>query len=123
MLPRAELDVEAAVAAVRPVCDDVRSRGAAAVRAYTARFDDVDLPRTVVPRSALASALAELDPEVVAALREAARRARLVHEAQIPQDSVTYVAEGSSVTERYVPVARAGIYVPEIGRASCRERV
>src|SRR5262245_39864637 len=112
MLPRAELDVEAAVAAVRPVCDDVRSRGAAAVRAYTARFDDVDLATTVVPRSALASALAELDPAVVAALREAARRARLVHETQVPQDSATYVAEGSSVTERYVPVARAGVYVP-----------
>ena len=112
MLPRAELDVEAAVAAVRPICQDVRSRGAEAVRAYTARFDGVDLPTTVVPRSALANALAALDPAVAAALREAARRARLVHEAQVPQDSVTYVAEGSSVTERYVPVARAGVYVP-----------
>jgi histidinol dehydrogenase len=112
LLPRAELDVEAAVAAVRPICDDVRGRGAEAVRAYTARFDGVDLPTTIVPRSALADALAALDPAVGGALKEAARRARLVHEAQVPQDSVTYVGEGSSVTERYVPVARAGVYVP-----------
>ena len=112
MLPRAELDVEAAVAAVRPICDDVRSRGAAAVREHTARFDGVDLPTTVVPRAALADALASLDPPVAAALAEAARRARLVHEAQVPRDSVTYVSDGSSVTERYVPVARAGVYVP-----------
>ena len=112
MLPRAGLDVEAAVAAVRPICDDVRSRGAAAVREHTARFDGVDLPTTVVPRAALSDALASLDPRVAAALTEAARRARLVHEAQVPRDSVTYVTDGSSVTERYVPVARAGVYVP-----------
>lgn len=112
MLPRAELNVEAAVAAVRPVCDDVRSRGAEAVREHTARFDGIDLPTTIVPREALADALERLDPAVAAALREAARRARLVHEAQIPAESVTYVADGSSVTERYVPVSRAGVYVP-----------
>jgi histidinol dehydrogenase len=112
MLPRAQLDVEAAMAAVAPVCHDVRERGADAVREHTARFDGVDLATTVVPREALAAALARLDPRVAAALREAARRARLVHEAQVPGQSVTYVADGSSVTERYVPVARAGVYVP-----------
>jgi len=112
LLPRAELDVEAAMAAVRPVCEDVRARGAAAVREHTARFDGVDLATTVVPRGALADALAGLDPQVAAALREAARRARRVHEAQVPGQSVTYVTDGSSVTERYVPVARAGVYVP-----------
>jgi len=112
MLPRAELDVEAAVATVRPICDDVRERGAAAVREHTARFDGVDLPTTRVPREALAAALASLDTAVAAALREAARRTRLVHEAQVPAESVTVVADGSSVTERYVPVASAGVYVP-----------
>jgi histidinol-phosphate aminotransferase len=112
MLPRAELNVEAAIAAVRPICEDVRVRGVEAVREHTARFDGVDLATTVVPREELADALARLEPRVAAALREAARRARLVHEAQIPRQSITYVADGSSVTERYVPVTRAGVYVP-----------
>jgi histidinol dehydrogenase len=112
VLPRAALDVEAAVAAVRPICDDVRQRGAAAVREYTARFDGVDLAATRVPAQALAGALAALDPEVRDALAEAIRRARLVHEAQRPADHVTTVAPGATVTERYVPVGRAGVYVP-----------
>src|SRR5262249_43567852 len=107
MLPRAELDVEAAVAAVRPICDDVRERGAAAIREHTARFDGVDLPTTKVPRHALADALERLDQGVAAALREAVRRTRRVHEAQLPAERVTVVADGSSVTERYVPVASA----------------
>jgi histidinol dehydrogenase len=112
VLPRAALDVEAALDAVRPVCDDVRRRGAVAVREYTARFDGVDLEMTRVPARALTAALAGLGGDVRSALAEAARRARLVHEAQLPRESVTTVAPGSSVTERYVPVGRAGVYVP-----------
>ncbi len=112
VLPRAALDVEAAVAAVRPVCDDVRERGAAAVRDYTARFDGVDLPTTRVSAQALQDALAALDPGLRAALEEAIRRTRLVHAAQLPADHTVTVAPGSTVTERYVPVGRAGVYVP-----------
>ncbi len=112
VLPRARLDVEAALDAVRPVCEDVRRRGAVAVREQTARFDGVDLISTRVPVAALNDALERLDPAVRAALREAARRARLVHETQLPGQTVTTVAAGTTVTERYVPVARAGVYVP-----------
>jgi histidinol dehydrogenase len=112
LLPRAALDVEAAVAAVRPVCDDVRERGAAAVRDYTARFDGVDLPATRVSAQAIQDALAALDPGLRAALEEAIRRTRLVHAAQLPADHTITVAPGSTVTQRYVPVGRAGVYVP-----------
>jgi histidinol dehydrogenase len=112
VLPRAATDVEAAVALVRPICDDVRSRGAEAVREYTARFDGVDLATTRVPRQALEAALAGLDPDVRAALEEAARRTRRVHGAQMPAEIVTRVTGGLTVTGRFVPVGRAGVYVP-----------
>jgi histidinol dehydrogenase len=112
VLPRAATDVEAAVALVRPICDDVRSRGAEAVREYTARFDGVDLATTRVPRQALEAALAGIDPDVRAALEEAARRTRRVHGAQIPAEIVTRVTGGLTVTGRFVPVGRAGVYVP-----------
>jgi histidinol dehydrogenase len=113
LLPRAELDVAAAVEQVRPIVEDVRQRGDEAVRKYTARFDGVDRPGGArVPAAALAEALANLDPRVRAALTEAARRARLVHRSQLPAESWTAVAPGSTVTERYLPVRRAGVYVP-----------
>ncbi|HEX7187551.1 MAG TPA: histidinol dehydrogenase, partial [Actinomycetes bacterium] len=112
VLPRAELDVAAALEVVRPLCEDVRSRGAAAVRELTSRFDGVDLERTRVPGSALDAALAGLDPAVRDALEEAARRARLVHEAQRRHDVVVEVGQGGTVTERWVPVRRVGLYVP-----------
>jgi histidinol dehydrogenase len=112
VLPRAALDVAAAVDAVRPVCDDVRDRGDAAVRDATARFDRVELTDIRVSEAALKDALEQLDPAVRDALEEAARRAKLVHEAQRPRDVTVEVAPGSRVTERWVPVRRVGLYVP-----------
>ena len=112
VLPRAALDVEVALDVVRPVCEDVRARGAAAVRELTVRFDGVDLETTRVPQRALDDALAAMAAQLRAALEEAARRARLVHEAQRRHDAVVRVAPGGTVTERWVPVRRVGLYVP-----------
>ncbi|UNS96521.1 histidinol dehydrogenase [Streptomyces tubbatahanensis] len=116
LLPRAELDVEAALHKVRPICDDVRHRGAAAVIEYTEKFDGVRLERSRVPAEALAKALEELDPAVRAALEESIRRARIVHHDQRRTDSTVRVVPGGTVTERWVPVERVGLYVPG-GRA------
>jgi histidinol dehydrogenase len=112
VLPRAALDVEAALDMVRPICEDVRQRGAAAIRDLTARFDGVHADSTRVPAEALTAALDGLGPAVRKALEEAIRRARLVHEAQLPAEPVTRVADGARVTERHVPVGRVGLYVP-----------
>ena len=112
VLPRAALDVETAIEQVRPICDDVRARGGDAVREATLRLDGVDVAATPVPREALARALADLDPAVRAALDEAVRRARLVHEAQRRRDETVEVVAGGTVTERWVPVRRVGLYVP-----------
>ncbi len=112
MLPRAALDVAAALDAVLPICEEVRQRGAAAIRDLTARFDGVDRESTRVPAAALTAAAGSLAPAVRAALEEAARRARLVHEAQLPAQTTTRVVGGAQVTERYVPVGRVGLYVP-----------
>ncbi|MFF5204573.1 histidinol dehydrogenase [Streptosporangium sp. NPDC000396] len=116
VLPRAELDVEAALEKVRPICEDVHHRGAEAVRELTARFDGVELSSTRVPVEAVTRALEELDPKVRAALEESIRRARLVHRDQRRTDVTTQVVPGGTVTERWVPVERVGLYVPG-GRA------
>ena len=112
VLPRAATDVETAVAHIRPLCEDVKRRGAEAVREYTARFDGVDLATTRVPPQALDAALAGLDPDVRAALEEAVRRTRRVHGAQLPAETAIQVTGGLTVTGRFVPVGRAGVYVP-----------
>ncbi|GAA2579769.1 histidinol dehydrogenase [Actinomadura fulvescens] len=116
MLPRAELDVEAALEKVRPICEDVRHRGAEAVREHTRAFDGVELASTRVPVAKIGEALAALDPAVRDALEEAIRRTRIVHRDQRRTDTTTQVVRGGTVSERWVPVDRVGLYVPG-GRA------
>lgn len=111
-LPRAGVDVEHVLPKVRPVVDDVAERGVSAAVEYTERFDSVR-PRAIrVPDSALRGALDELDPAVREALRESIRRARLVHADQRRESATTEVVAGGTVTERWVPVERVGLYAP-----------
>jgi histidinol dehydrogenase len=111
-LPRARVDVHQALAAVSPIVEAVAQRGYPAVREATLRFDGVDVAEPRVPASALRSALDRLDPTVREALAESIRRARLVHEAQRRSDTDVHVVPGGSVTQRWVPVSRVGLYVP-----------
>src|SRR3954447_22700363 len=113
LLPRAAQDVTAALSVVRPLCDDIRTRGADAVRDATARFDGVEIDDLRVPAAEIRAALDKLDTSVRAALEQAIDRTRTVHTAQLP-DGVTEVepAPGVRVAERWVPVNRVGLYVP-----------
>src|SRR6478752_5033052 len=112
LLPRAEFDVEAALETVRPICEDVRHRGSAAVIDWGEKFDGVRLDSIRVPAGAVTKALDGLDPDVRAALEESIRRARLVHREQRRTTHTTQVVPGGSVTEKWVPVGRVGLYAP-----------
>ncbi|UQX87171.1 histidinol dehydrogenase [Jatrophihabitans telluris] len=112
VLPRAEMDVDAAIAAVTPVIEGVRDRGYPAAREATARFDGVDLADPRVPAAAITDALATLDPAVRAALEESIRRARIVHRKQRRPTVEVQVVAGGTVTEKWIPVDRVGLYVP-----------
>ncbi|MFF0193660.1 histidinol dehydrogenase [Streptomyces anulatus] len=112
LLPRAEFDVEAALETVRPICEDVRHRGSAAVIEWGEKFDGVRIESVRVPADAISRALQELDPAVRAALEESIRRARLVHRGQRRTTHTTQVVPGGTVTEKWVPVERVGLYVP-----------
>ncbi len=111
-LPRAVHDVDEAVERIRPVVDDVRRRGLAAVLEATERFDGVRLEHVRVPSAQLTEACERVDADVRTALEEAIRRARLVHRDQGRTDLTTQVVPGGTVTERWVPVERVGLYVP-----------
>ncbi|GAY10599.1 histidinol dehydrogenase [Pseudonocardia sp. N23] len=112
IVPRAAVDVDAALEIVRPIVDDVRERGAEAALDHTERFDKVRPASVRVPAAALAEALDSLDAGVRAALETSIARARAVHSEQRRTDLVTNVVPGGTVTERFVPVRRVGLYAP-----------
>ena len=97
---------------VRPICEQVRHDGADALRELGERFDRVRPTHLRVPAEVLKAAEEQLDPAVRGALVEAIRRVRIVHADQARTDVTTTVSEGGTVTERWIPVERVGLYVP-----------
>lgn len=111
-LPRAAGAAALADAAVVDILADVRDRGVAAVLDAGERFDGIRPAAIRVPQSVLVGALDALDPAVRAALVESADRARRGHQAQLPAETVTSFPGGGAVRQRWIPVARVGLYVP-----------
>lgn len=112
LLPRAAVDVDSVVERVRPIVDAVRDGGADAALGFCEQFDRVRPSIVRVPTQTLAGALSALDPAVRAALEVSIERARKVHADQRRRDVVTDVVAGGTVTERFVPVRRVGLYAP-----------
>jgi histidinol dehydrogenase len=116
VVPRAPLDVAHALDVVRPIVADVAARGEQAVLDHGERLDGVRPHRLRVPAEVLDEALADLDDAVRESLGVAIARVRAVHADQVRADHTTTVAPGGTVTMRWLPVDRVGLYVPG-GRA------
>jgi histidinol dehydrogenase len=116
LLPRATLDVNEAMKLIEPILTRVKNGGVEDLYALGQEFDGVRPPSLRVPQSALDAALAELDPEIRRSLDISIERIRKVHNDQVRNPHTTKVVDGGTVTERWIPVDRVGLYVPG-GRA------
>jgi histidinol dehydrogenase len=111
-LPRGGVDVDAVLPKVRPIVDAVAARGADAALDYGQSFDGVRPAQVRVPGAEMQKALDGLPADVRTALEVAIERTRAVHADQRRTDTTTTLALGATVTERWVPVERVGLYVP-----------
>ena len=116
IIPRAALDVAEAMKLVEPILARVKNGNESDLIALAKEFDGIAPQSIKVPREELTKALAELDPKIRAALEISAERIRKVHNDQQRAESTTRVVDGGSVTEKWIPVDRVGLYVPG-GRA------
>ena len=115
-LPRATLDVAAAMVAIEPILERVKNGNEEDLIALSEQFDRVRPASIRVPQTALDSALANLDPAIRAALETSAARIRTVHASQARGETTVTVVDGGTVREKWIPVDRVGLYVPG-GRA------
>jgi histidinol dehydrogenase len=115
-LPRATLDVAEAMRLIEPILHRVKTGNEAELIKLAEEFDGVTPPSICVPLKAIEEALVNLDPQVRAALELSIERVRKVHNDQLRNDKTTTVVDGGTVTEKWIPVDRVGLYVPG-GRA------
>ncbi|MEY3008361.1 MAG: hypothetical protein RL464_26 [Actinomycetota bacterium] len=115
-LPRAALDVNAAMAQVEPIIEEVRNGDVSSLLSLSERFDGIRPTQIRVPREVIREALESIDPALKKVIEEAIRRVRIVHRDQVRGETTVRVVDGGEVEERWIPVDRVGLYVPA-GRA------
>lgn len=97
---------------VEKIIADVRANGDAALRELSARYDRCTLQTIEVTEAEFAAAEAKLQPELKAAIREAAARIEVFHRACAPQPVSVNTATGVRVERVLRPISRVGLYVP-----------
>jgi histidinol dehydrogenase len=115
-LPRAELDIDAALISIAPILQSVKSGSESALLDLSEKFDGIRPKSIRVPIAEIKSALDSLNPNVRQALEEAIRRVTKAHTDQLRSEIFTEVVPGGEVTHEQIPVDRVGLYVPG-GRA------
>ena len=111
-LPRAALDLDAAVEIIRPLVEKIRTGGSQAIKAIAKDIDGIDIDPIRVSEEELTNALANLDPNLRSSLEIAIERVRKVAVESIPKGFSTQLATGATVSQRYQPVDSVGLYVP-----------
>ena len=107
----ADVDVNEAVAAI---LKDVKHRGDAAVVEYTNKFDrqNLDAADLAITADEVDAAMAEIEPDLLAALKLAAERIEAFHERQLPEFEDYKDEDGVRLGYRWTAVHAAGLYVP-----------
>lgn len=111
-LPRAALNVAAVYDDVVALIEQVRKDGAGALRDQAERFDGVRPRYLRVPPSEIAAALEGLNPALREAIETSIAHNRAGHAAQLPVETSTEIMPGGTVSQRWIPVSRVGLYVP-----------
>lgn len=106
---QAEENVSAAVDAVLA---EVRQNGDAALKAYTKRFDGVELRDLRVSEAEIEVAWAAVEPDFLKTLEMAAENIRHFHEQQVHRDFVLTDKPGIVMGQRYTPIEKVGVCVP-----------
>jgi histidinol dehydrogenase len=112
LVPRAAVAPHEAEAAAAGLVRDVAERGAIALAEQSDRFDGGRPPVLRVPADEIAEAVSALDPAVRDAIVEAIARVRTASAAQVPPPALSDLGAGARVEQRWLPVARVGLYVP-----------
>lgn len=110
---RAEGDNAAEQAAVKGIIADIRSRGDEALFEYTFKFDKFKASKENirVTRAEIEEAYKAVDKELIEVVRASASNIREYHEMQ-KREGFTLERGGRRLSQRIIPLARVGVYVP-----------
>ena len=102
------------MARTEAIVREVTTRGDAALIEYTRQFDGIGhTPQTIrASRETIEQLAAQVDDQLLAAMREAISNIRYYHEKQLNRDWEVEMANGVRLGQRVRPLKIVGLYVP-----------
>lgn len=115
IMRRAETNIDEVLEQIRPVVEDVKSRGDAALRDYARKFDKTELAYIKAPEEEFAKAEKTLDESVKKAIRFCADNVKKFHEEQMRRVEKPWMVEvspGVFAGEQVSAIESVALYVP-----------
>ena len=114
LLRRRQVQLHELESTVNTILTDVRKKGDKAVARYSKKFDGVLLTpeKLKVTAREVKDAVSRTDKKLVDVLKKSAANIRKFHEKQKMKEFEFSAGQGAKLGMRYVPVRRAGVYVP-----------
>jgi len=116
IMRRAEQDIRDVSEVVKPIIEDVRQRGDAALIDYAAKFDKSEIKGGLKASDEdFEKAYQQLDPDITQAIRICAENVRIHHQQQMDRVEMQWMGEvrpGQFAGEKITPIPSAGLYVP-----------
>lgn len=115
ILRRGEQDIDDVSDAVKPILENVRLNGDAALKAYAFQYDKATLKEIKVTEKELTFAEEIIDPRLKDAIDRCAANVRRFHEEQMRRVDGEWLFEvepGVYAGEKVTPISSVGLYVP-----------
>jgi histidinol dehydrogenase len=97
---------------IKPIIEDVRKNGDAAVRKYTEQFDKAIIANFAVTEQEIQFALNQIDPDLFDAIKTAAANITAFHRTQVGQVEKIETMPGVVCWRKNVAIESVGLYIP-----------
>ncbi|MBP3542221.1 MAG: histidinol dehydrogenase [Clostridia bacterium] len=97
---------------VAEIIAEVIKSGDDALRSYARKFDKAELDNLEVTEQEIQEAFANVEPQFLQILEEAAANIRAFHEKQVRNSFIVNQQDGVVVGQKVTPIEKVGVYVP-----------
>lgn len=112
LMQRSAADVQRILPQVQSIMERIRQHGDAAVREFSARFDDVKLDNFRVSAEEMARARQQVDATLLDSLQQVRDNLERFHRQQLPENDIHELQPGVRTGRFWRPIDKVGLYAP-----------
>ena len=112
LVKRPEINRRDLSAQVKEIVEEVKTNGDDALRAFSKKFDGIEVAEICVPPSSFWEAKVQVPPALQTAIRQAAANIHKFHATQIINEQEMETSPGVRCWRKNIPIQKVGLYIP-----------